>query len=114
METKVELTYYSNGELRSERSRVDGKLHGMVKHWYQNGQLRSERPYVDGMPHGMIKWWYRDGQLGAETFYVDGVIHGVAKWWSPNGDIDEFRLWNQDKLVAKFYPRNQTQRWKLK
>jgi antitoxin component YwqK of YwqJK toxin-antitoxin module len=90
METKVERKYWSSGELCSETPYVDGVRHGLQRSWRQNGELWSERPYVDGELHGMDKWWHR------------------------NGDIDEFWLWNQNELVAKFYPRNQTQRWKLK
>jgi antitoxin component YwqK of YwqJK toxin-antitoxin module len=90
METKVERKYWGSGELQSETPYVNGTLHGVWKLWWENGKPWSERPYVGGKRHGM------------------------AKWGSPNGDIDEFWLWNQDELVAKFFPRNQTQRWKLK
>jgi antitoxin component YwqK of YwqJK toxin-antitoxin module len=90
METEIERTYHPNGKLQSEQPHVDGVRHGLTKYWRRNGQLESEHPYVDGKPHG------------------------VWKWWRPNGDIVEFWLWNQDELVAKFFPRNETQKWKLK
>jgi antitoxin component YwqK of YwqJK toxin-antitoxin module len=90
METKIERAYWSDGQLRSEQLYVDGMRHGLTKWWYSNGQLDSEVPYADGMPHGMEKWWHRDG------------------------DIECFRLWNQGEQVAVFYPKNETQRWKLK
>jgi antitoxin component YwqK of YwqJK toxin-antitoxin module len=90
METKIERTYHPNGQLRSEQPRVDGKLHGLTKWWFSNGQLLSEQLYVDGVRHGMMKWWRQDG----------GIV------WS--------RLYNQGEVVATFYPKNQTQRWKLK
>jgi antitoxin component YwqK of YwqJK toxin-antitoxin module len=90
METKIKRTYWSNGKLQSERSRVDGKLHGMVKHWYESGQLRSEYPYIDEELHGMAKWWHQDG--------------GIRWFW----------LYNKGELVTTFYPKNETQRWKLK
>jgi antitoxin component YwqK of YwqJK toxin-antitoxin module len=82
-------------------------------HW-GNGKLNSERPYVGGVPHGLQRWWHPNGQLRSEQPYVGGMLHGMAKWWHRDGDIVEFWLWNQDELVAKFFPRNQTQRWKLK
>jgi antitoxin component YwqK of YwqJK toxin-antitoxin module len=90
METKVERTYHPNGKLRSETPRVGGKRHGV---W---------------------KWWWPDGEPSSEVPYVGGVWHGMVKYWHQNGDIDEFWLWNQGEQVATFYPRNQTQRWKLK
>jgi antitoxin component YwqK of YwqJK toxin-antitoxin module len=90
METKVERAYWGNGELRSETS------------------------YVNGVPHGMEKLWHQDGQLRLEVPYVGGKWHGMAKWRRRNGDIEEFRLYNQGEQVAKFNPRNQTQKWKLK
>jgi antitoxin component YwqK of YwqJK toxin-antitoxin module len=82
--------------------------------YWGDGQLRSELLYVNGVLHGMGRWWYPNGQLRLERAYVGGVWHGMEKYWHQNGDIDEFWLWNQDELVARFYPRNQTQRWKLK
>jgi antitoxin component YwqK of YwqJK toxin-antitoxin module len=90
METKVERTYWSNG------------------------QLWSEHPYVSGKPHGVWKSWWQNGQLSSEYPYVGGMLHGMAKWWRQDGGIAYCRLWNQDEEVAKFYPQNKTQRWKLK
>jgi antitoxin component YwqK of YwqJK toxin-antitoxin module len=90
METKIERTYWKSGKLRSEQPRVDGKRHGLTKSWRPDGQLSSEHPYVDGKRHGVSKQWWQDG----------GIYY--------------FRLYNQDELVATFYPRNQTKRWKLK
>jgi hypothetical protein len=58
--------------------------------------------------------YWSDGQLRLEQPYVDGKRHGMMKWGHQNGDIDEFWLWNQNELVAKFNPRNETQKWKLK
>jgi antitoxin component YwqK of YwqJK toxin-antitoxin module len=58
--------------------------------------------------------YHLNGQLGSETSYVDGKPHGMEKWWSQNGDIVWFRLYNQGEVVATFYPKNETQRWKLK
>jgi antitoxin component YwqK of YwqJK toxin-antitoxin module len=83
------------------------------KYW-DNGQLRSEHPYMGGIPHGVMKWWYPSGQLGSETSYVGGVVHGMAKHWRQDGDIVWSRLYNQGEVVATFYPKNETQRWKLK
>jgi antitoxin component YwqK of YwqJK toxin-antitoxin module len=90
METKIKRTYWGDGRLQSEYSHVGGKQHGMSKWWRESGKLESEQPYVGG------------------------VRHGMAKWWRQNGDIGEFCLWNQNEQVARFYPRNQMQRWKLK
>jgi antitoxin component YwqK of YwqJK toxin-antitoxin module len=114
METEIKRTYWGNGKLQSERPRVDGVLHGTVKWWRESGQLSSEHIYVDGKRHGIMKWWYQDGQLESEHTYVDGKRHGMEKYWWQNGDIDCLWLYNQDELVAKFFPRNQTQKWKLK
>jgi antitoxin component YwqK of YwqJK toxin-antitoxin module len=82
--------------------------------YHPNGQLRSEYLYVDGKRHGIMKWWYQDGQLESEHPYVDGKLHGMEKSWWQDGDIYYFWLWNQGELVTAFYPKNETQRWKLK
>jgi antitoxin component YwqK of YwqJK toxin-antitoxin module len=114
METKIERAYWSDGQPKSEHPYVGGTPHGVYKWWWESGQLRSERSYVGGVRHGLTKYWWQSGQLELEVPYVGGVRHGMEKSWWENGDIAEFRLWNQDKLVAKFNPKNKTQRWKLK
>jgi antitoxin component YwqK of YwqJK toxin-antitoxin module len=82
--------------------------------YWSNGQFNSEYSHVGGVPHGVLKWWYQSGQLLSEQPYVGGMRHGMSKWWRQNGGIACFCLWNQDEFVARFYPRNETQRWKLK
>jgi antitoxin component YwqK of YwqJK toxin-antitoxin module len=90
METKIERTYHGNGKLRSETPRVGGKRHGLTKWWWKNGKPSYEQPYVGGMRHGMVKHWLQNG--------------GIRVFW----------LYNKGEQVARFFPRNQTQRWKLK
>jgi antitoxin component YwqK of YwqJK toxin-antitoxin module len=90
METKIERTYHGNGKPQSELPHVGGKL------------------------HGLMKWWWQDGQLSSEQPYVGGKLHGMAKHWRRNGDISVFRLYNQGEYVARFYPKNETHKWKLK
>jgi antitoxin component YwqK of YwqJK toxin-antitoxin module len=82
--------------------------------YHGNGQLWSEHPYVDGMLHGMVKWWWEDGQLSSEHPYVGGELHGMMKWWDQDGGIGWFYLYNQGEYVARFYPKNETHKWKLK
>jgi antitoxin component YwqK of YwqJK toxin-antitoxin module len=84
------------------------------REYWDNGKLRSETPYAGEKPHGVSKWWYESGQLWSEQPYVNGVRHGMSRQWDRDGDIAVFWLCNQGELVAVFYPRNQTQRWKLK
>jgi antitoxin component YwqK of YwqJK toxin-antitoxin module len=82
--------------------------------YHPNGQLHSERAYVGGVRHGLTKYWWKSGELCSEYPYVDGKSHGMVKHWLQNGDIRCFWIWNQNEHVASFYPRNKTQRWKLK
>jgi antitoxin component YwqK of YwqJK toxin-antitoxin module len=114
METEIERTYWENGQLESEQPHVGGKLHGVTKWWYQSGQQESEQPHVGGVPHGVRKWWRSSGQQESEIPYVGGEWHGMVKNWHPDGDIGVFWLYNKGEYVATFYPRNETQRWKLK
>jgi antitoxin component YwqK of YwqJK toxin-antitoxin module len=103
----------SGGKILSSKSNATMETKVERIYW-GDGRLRLEQPYVGGKQHGMAKWWWESGQLESEQPYVNGVRHGMAKWWGRNGDIDCFWLWNQGELVAKFFPKNETQRWKLK
>jgi antitoxin component YwqK of YwqJK toxin-antitoxin module len=40
----VKRNYHENGQVRSEVTWVDGRPHGVTRHWHPNGVLAKEIP----------------------------------------------------------------------
>jgi hypothetical protein len=81
----VERTYYDNGQIRSERPYVNGKVHGVFRRWHENGMLLQELPYVEDVFHGMMREWDREGRLVGECNYEHGA--GISRSFYPDGRL---------------------------
>lgn len=77
--------FWDNGNPRSRKEYVDGRLHGLSQEWYENGTKSSETTYVDGKRHGLYQCWYGDGAKLCEVAYVDGKQHGLFEGWDHDG-----------------------------
>jgi hypothetical protein len=117
-ETTYERTYYDDGQIRSERPYVNGKVHGVFRLWHENGVLRQELPYVEDVFHGLMRRWGRDGRLKRECNFEHGS--GVSRGYYPNGQLSSElpvrdnnyphgiqRLWSPtgELLLEHFYTR---------
>lgn len=61
--------YYSNGNLKSEETRTDGKRNGPEKTFYYNGQERKIVNYINDQPEGLVKEYDLFGKLIGEKNY---------------------------------------------
>ena len=79
------VSYYSNGQKKSEGTFKDGGYDGKWTYWYENGQIRSEETYKDGKEDGKWTRWHENGQKRSEGTYKDGERD--RKWtdWYKNG-----------------------------
>ena len=49
-----------------------GHREGRVVSWFRNGQIKSEGFSVAGKPHGLHTQWHENGQKSGERTYKDG------------------------------------------
>ncbi len=64
------LTWYSSGQLQSERSMKLGREHGRQRSWWPNGQLMMEGISYEGSRYKGFKYWSITGapaELNIET-----------------------------------------------
>jgi hypothetical protein len=64
------LTWYSSGQLLSERNMKQGREHGRQRSWWPNGQLMMEGVSYEGSRYKGFKYWSIDGastELDIET-----------------------------------------------
>ena len=55
----------------------EGVLQGPMKTWYSSGQLESQREMSDNQKHGLLSAWYRSGSLMlVEEYDNDNLVKG--------------------------------------
>jgi antitoxin component YwqK of YwqJK toxin-antitoxin module len=85
---KVEKTYYTGGQLRSEFAWSDstGK-NGVMRTFGYNGHQLTSVKVTNGVRNGILTTYDEKGHVIKQTPYVNGVIQGVEKAFYTNGDV---------------------------
>ena len=83
--TGKEVSYWPDGQKKTEISYKDGKRHGLKAHWYQSGQKLSQINYKCGKHDGLLTVWYENGQWRRTGNHLDGKMVGIWTHWYENG-----------------------------
>ena len=76
------VTWWEDGQKKTELSFVDGVKHGPRIAWYRNGQMWSEGTYDHGEPSGTWTLWYSDDAVQRVWHYdANGAYHGMFEDW---------------------------------
>ena len=81
------ISYYPNGQLKSETFYQNGKQEGLQREWHDNGQLMTEYFYQNGKREGADRTWYENGQLKSEYIFQNGKWKGFQRKWHNNGQL---------------------------
>ena len=104
------ISFYKNGNKRSEGEYHRGKRFRSWTWWYKNGQLKKLGTYDEnGKKEGQWKMWHSDGKLDREGIFIDDAYHGEWKWFFENGqmsakeiydlgEIKKVEFWDKDGL----------------
>lgn len=121
--TKVERSFYPNGQLRSEVTLVNGLPNGFTRRWYPNGVLAEELSVKGGTFEGISKrWndkgellgtfevrngtglyklWYDSGILQGEISYVNGNFTGRQRAWFEDRELVTEVFWIRGRKVSR-------------
>lgn len=111
-------------------------IHGKLVTWYRNGNLRSQEEYENGLPINQFNYWHPEGKKakeivysnsklgfnynGSSTFPLSGYAIGIYpmvmtyKTWFSNGQIsEEADFTNKQNAVIKKWYENGQQRQDL-
>ena len=121
--TKVERTFYADGQLQSEVTLVNGLPNGFTRRWYPNGFLAEEVSVKDGTwdgiskrwndkgeligtfvvrnGTGIVKLWYDNGVLQGEISCVDGKFTGRQRAWFEDGELVTDLFWIRGRKVSR-------------
>jgi len=64
--------YYEEGALKTERSYVNGQVHGKVITFYEDGTKQTERDFAENRQDGEFREWNEDGSLKYAARYAKG------------------------------------------
>ena len=80
----------------------------LEREWYDNGQLKYEKTYLNGLINGQCKEWYNNGQLKFQGIQKLPEIEsygrldnrGECKWWFENGSIKREETWEDEIQIS--------------
>ena len=82
----------------------DNRVHGSIKTWYSNGQLQSQRDFCRNQKMGPSLSWYRDGSLMlVEEYETDKLTKGL--YYKKNG-LDSISSVINGSGLAMLYDEN--------
>jgi antitoxin component YwqK of YwqJK toxin-antitoxin module len=93
----VYKTYYTNKNIKSLESYVNGKLHGLSQNYDIYGNILSEYPYKDGLLNGTVKIYHnpkidtyitiREPKIHKTIVYQNNVKIGLEKIYLEDGTL---------------------------
>lgn len=81
----VRVSYWENGNVRSELRRADGKLDGCCRWYYATGVPMMEANYTMDVLNGESTRWHENGQVMVKAYYKDNQYDGVVEEYNVAG-----------------------------
>lgn len=76
-QNKTNLSYYEDGQLKSETPYKDGKIHGIVNYYKKNGSISQSVEFKDGQKNGQTIAYSTNGEVSIRIWYGnDKAFHG--------------------------------------
>jgi len=99
----VRVEYYSNGQihLKCEIS-ANGVRDGAYISYYQNGQKRSEGNYKNDKQTGFWITWHENGNKSSEGSYKNGLQTNEWRFYYKNGKLQQINHFLNDKEEGEF------------
>ena len=105
--------YYSNGNLDSKGSYINGLEEGYWEFYHLNGSLRCRGSYVNGKADGYWEDYHINGQLMYKGSYINGKEEGIwERYWSDGTPKDKI-LYQNGKSIKKLTESEEPKKGKL-
>lgn len=78
-----------------------GKKHGKQITWYSNGQIKSFAKYKNGKQYGVAKRWYKTGRVRVYSFYRNGSRHGLYMKFDKRSRPIVERTYSRGQLLSQ-------------
>ena len=132
--TRLALSWYENGQIKTENfwkngkmngsnsgwhenghkkyllKMIEGTLDGMATHWYDNGQKEIEMSMTRGVHNGLETRWHRNGKMKGKGYAKNGKAHGLMTLWHENGQMSRQAIFKEgiaQGLTQNWYKNGQ-------
>lgn len=96
-------TYFSNGNIYTEKKYNKGNLNGISKEYYKSGIIKEEISYLNGKKEGVSKMYHENGNMLSQTVYKGNKANGETRIYDENQTM-LYTFKNQnDKLISGTY-----------
>lgn len=95
------ITYFNNGQKKSESNFTSGKENGLVTWWYKNGLKELEENYKFGKKIGLRTEWHENGRKQSEQNFKHDKRDGLTITWDTDGNITGMETYKNDVLAKK-------------
>ncbi|HNW44645.1 MAG TPA: toxin-antitoxin system YwqK family antitoxin [Elusimicrobiales bacterium] len=102
--------YYADGNLKTVKTLLGGKMSGSLKAYYPSGTLQVDAYYFDGAKEGDFKYFSEDGKISMEAAYKNDRLNGWKKEYDPEGALRNEAFYQDDKAVEPPKPAAGTDR----
>lgn len=97
------ITFYRNGNKRSEASWERGRLHGVYRTFDSVTTIVVEElNYSSDTLQGQVKTFYNHGALEMIGFFRKGKKHGEFTYFMPDEKPDTKEVWENDSLIHRW------------
>lgn len=93
--------YYPNGNIKTEKTIINGKENGTLKSYYPNGTLKSAAYYTAGKLNGTVKVFSEDEKILFEQNFKNSIPNGVFREYDESGDIKSELFYIDGNLAKK-------------
>lgn len=83
----VAKCFYESGQLKIERTYVDGSVEGVEMVYYPDGSVCEMTTYAGNKKNGLFKSYFKNGQQEIEASYSDDKKHGLFTRWNEGGEF---------------------------
>ena len=98
-DVNVYYDYYENGNIRTEITKIAGKLDGVSKYYDQNSNLINSVNYHQNILHGLWEEFYKDGTMKYKVNYLYGKKNGSEIWFYPNGKVKSETIYKNGDIL---------------
>lgn len=95
--------FYPSGKISSKfETNSDGLKNGSYVTYYENGQKRSEGKYENDKQTGFWITWFENGNKSSEGKFDQGLQSGEWKFYHKNGKLQQINHYKNNKSEGEF------------
>lgn len=102
-ESDAKLSYWENGNLKSELRYEGEKLNGKCVWYYETGVPQLEVNYVLNVKNGISHRWHENGQVDVECWYKNDLLDSIYYQYDLDGNLTGQEYYVRDTIDGAYY-----------